>query len=45
MSRSDLMAHATQVGTSVVITVDATDTIVLQNLTLSSLHDADMMFT
>jgi Ca2+-binding RTX toxin-like protein len=39
-----VMAHASQVGSSVVITYDAGDTVTLANVTLGSLVAADMFF-
>ena len=41
---TDMLSHATQVGSDVVITYDAGDYLTLQGLTLSSLHAEDFMF-
>lgn len=43
-SFADIMAHAVQSGTSVVITFDKNDTITLEHVTLSSLHASDFLF-
>jgi Ca2+-binding RTX toxin-like protein len=39
-----VMANSVQVGSDVVITLDAADTITLRNITVSSLHSSDMIF-
>lgn len=44
-SFTDLMAHAQQVGTSVVITADANNTLTLLNVKLSSLGMDDFIFS
>jgi Ca2+-binding RTX toxin-like protein len=41
---NDVMAHATTVGSNVVITYDAADTITLKNMTLANLHATDFHF-
>ena len=41
---ADVLAHAAQVGHDVVITHDATDTVTLKNVTLSSLTQSDFHF-
>ncbi|MDE5458607.1 calcium-binding protein [Bradyrhizobium sp. CSA112] len=41
---SALQSHMAEVGTSVVITVDANNTIEIQNATLSQLHASDFLF-
>jgi Ca2+-binding RTX toxin-like protein len=43
-SFSDVMAHATQSGTSVLITFDKNDVITLEHVTLGSLHASDFLF-
>jgi len=43
-SYSQMMSHAAQVGSDVVITIDAADTVTLQHLTLSSLSSSDFLF-
>ncbi len=40
----DVMAHAATVGSDVVITYDAADTITLKNVTLANLHATDFHF-
>ncbi|MDB5446873.1 MAG: repeat-containing protein, partial [Phenylobacterium sp.] len=42
---ADVMQHATQSGSDVVIAVDPNDKVVLQGVTLSSLHSGDFLFT
>ncbi|MDB5448730.1 MAG: endo,3,4-beta-glycanase, C-terminal secretion signal protein [Phenylobacterium sp.] len=44
-SFAQLMQHATQSGTSTLITYDAQDVLILQNTKLSSLQAADFLFT
>jgi Ca2+-binding RTX toxin-like protein len=44
-SFADVTAHAQQVGSNVVITYDADDTVTLNNVTLSSLQASDFLFT
>ena len=39
----DVLAHTSQVGADVVITVDTSDTITLQHMTLASLHASDVV--
>jgi VCBS repeat-containing protein len=41
----DVLSHASQSGANVVISVDAADQIVLQNVSLTSLHSGDFLFT
>jgi Ca2+-binding RTX toxin-like protein len=41
---SALQSHMAEVGTSVVITVDANTTIEIQNRTMSQLHASDFLF-
>jgi Ca2+-binding RTX toxin-like protein len=40
-----VLASSTQIGTDVVITFDANDTVTLKNVTLSALHAGDFLFT
>jgi len=44
-SFTNVMSHAAQVGTSVVITFDAADTITLQHLQLAQLHQSDFLLS
>jgi hypothetical protein len=41
---ADVMANAQPVGTTVVITFDADNSLTLQNMTLANLVEADFLF-
>ncbi|WP_293456771.1 hypothetical protein, partial [Phenylobacterium sp.] len=41
---ADVIAHAVQAGSNIVITDDAGDTLQLNNLQLASLHSGDFLF-